>query len=266
MKKRNRKLRKVLLALSCMLTLVAVTVGATLAYLTDTAEVVNTFTVGNVDIDLNETDVDENGSTKENGYHLVPGQTYTKDPTVTIKANSEPSYVRMLVTVEDYADLERICLWASSQQITGYMSNVGGAVIEPSNVGSVVALDKFTTNMSADWKCVLIKRDFDNSRCVYEFRYKEPTEKKEADYPLNPLFQAIQIPGWMTNNMLKALSAGYAGAPHFTYYGDFGVYDASLENQAFGNPFKITVRAEAIQAAGFDNADEAWAAFDAQMN
>lgn len=61
-------------------------VGATLAWFTDKTEnVVNTFTVGNIDIDLTETTGTE--------YKMVPGTTITKDPFVTVKAGSEKCYV-----------------------------------------------------------------------------------------------------------------------------------------------------------------------------
>ncbi len=48
MKKSKRMLRKFLLLTSSALLLVSLTVGVTLAYLTDTDELVNTFTVCNV--------------------------------------------------------------------------------------------------------------------------------------------------------------------------------------------------------------------------
>lgn len=54
-------------------------VGATLAYFTDkTQEAVNTFTVGNVDIDLTEPSWDP-----DNGKNLYPGASVEKDPIVT---------------------------------------------------------------------------------------------------------------------------------------------------------------------------------------
>ena len=48
---------KVLLLTLCAALLVCATVLATMAFLTDTAEVKNTFTVGNVDITLDEAKV-----------------------------------------------------------------------------------------------------------------------------------------------------------------------------------------------------------------
>ena len=40
-----------------------------------------------------------------NSYKLMPGTTYTMDPTVTVKAGSEESYVRMKVTFNNAAAL-----------------------------------------------------------------------------------------------------------------------------------------------------------------
>ena len=94
MKARNRI--KPLLTLCCALLLVAAGVFGTLAYLTGTDTVNNTFTVGNVKITLDEAKVTTDGTpvegadrVKANEYHLLPGHTYTKDPTVTVKASAD---------------------------------------------------------------------------------------------------------------------------------------------------------------------------------
>ncbi len=84
----------------CAVLLVVASVMGTMAYLTSKDTVTNTFTVGNVSITLDEAKVDKYGTVVEgadrvdaNSYDLVPGHTYTKDPTVTVAANSEPCYV-----------------------------------------------------------------------------------------------------------------------------------------------------------------------------
>ena len=84
-------MKKKTLALVLALTLlVAGVVGGTLAWLTDrTAEVKNTFTVGDINIGLTETTAD---------YKMVPGNTIAKDPTVTVKANSEACWLFVQVT------------------------------------------------------------------------------------------------------------------------------------------------------------------------
>ncbi len=90
-------MKKKTLALVLALTLlVAGVVGGTLAWLTDrTAEVKNTFTVGDINIDLTETTAD---------YKMVPGNTLAKDPTVTVQANSEACWLFVQVTESENLD------------------------------------------------------------------------------------------------------------------------------------------------------------------
>ncbi|MGN0758520.1 MAG: SipW-dependent-type signal peptide-containing protein, partial [Candidatus Ventricola sp.] len=104
--KMNKKLRRILLTVCSAALLVCVTVGATVAYLTSTDEVVNSFTVGNVQIKLDEAKANEDGTpdttvtdrVKANSYKLLPGHTYNKDPMVTVLKGSESCYVKMTVT------------------------------------------------------------------------------------------------------------------------------------------------------------------------
>ena len=84
--------------------------GGTIAYLTTKSKVVtNTFTVGDINIILDETDTD-NSKTEvtpdsnpvrdiANKYDLIPGNTYVKDPKVTVEAGSESCYI--FVKVEE---------------------------------------------------------------------------------------------------------------------------------------------------------------------
>ncbi len=101
---KTRTAKALLLAL-CAVLLVVSTVFATLAYLTSTDKVENTFTVGNVTITLDETDVDVNGvkdgetRVNANEYKLMPGHSYTKDPTIHVDAASEDCW--LFVKVEN---------------------------------------------------------------------------------------------------------------------------------------------------------------------
>lgn len=90
-------MKKKTLALVLALTLlVAGVVGGTLAWLTDqTDEVKNTFTVGDINIGLAETTTN---------YKMVPGNTIAKDPTVTVKANSEACWLFVQVTESENLD------------------------------------------------------------------------------------------------------------------------------------------------------------------
>ena len=98
-----KKTRKILLMAACAVLLVCISVGATVAYLTSTDQVVNTFTVGKVAITLDELDVDNStpnaNRDKANAYKLMPGHSYVKDPTVHFAAGSEESY--LFVKVEN---------------------------------------------------------------------------------------------------------------------------------------------------------------------
>ena len=96
-------MKKKTLALVLALTLlVAGVVGGTLAWLTDqTAEGKNTFTVGDINIGLTETTTD---------YKMVPGNTIAKDPTVTVKANSEACW--LFVKVTESANLDDFITYA----------------------------------------------------------------------------------------------------------------------------------------------------------
>lgn len=88
---------KALLLTLCAVLLVAASVLGTMAYLTSTASVENTFTVGKVNITLDETDVDDSTPNAErdqrNSYKLMPGHEYTKDPIVHVAAGSEDCYL-----------------------------------------------------------------------------------------------------------------------------------------------------------------------------
>lgn len=99
------KTKAMVLAL-CAVLLVVTTVFVTMAYLTSQDSVQNTFTVGKVTISLDELDVDDSdkdGSIADrdqaNEYKLIPGKTYTKDPTIHVAANSEDCY--LFVKVEN---------------------------------------------------------------------------------------------------------------------------------------------------------------------
>lgn len=87
-------MKKSLITMVAALALVGVVgAGATLAYLTDTTEVVtNTFTMGKVDIDLTEETPD--GTVTGNEYKdLTPGEIKLKNPQITVKAGSKACYV-----------------------------------------------------------------------------------------------------------------------------------------------------------------------------
>ena len=93
------KTKALVLAL-CAVLLVVTTVFVTMAFLTSEDSVQNTFTVGKVEITLDEAKVDSYGNeianaerVKENQYKLIPSHTYVKDPTIHVDSNSEDCYL-----------------------------------------------------------------------------------------------------------------------------------------------------------------------------
>lgn len=96
---------KVTATLLAIVLLIGCAVGGTIAWLMDsTKEVTNTFTVGNIQIDLTETVGTENKSAKDYAvsnetFKIIPGKSEKKDPTVTVKAGSEACYV--FVKIQD---------------------------------------------------------------------------------------------------------------------------------------------------------------------
>ncbi len=206
--------------------LVAVTIIGTVAYLTSEDEVVNTFTVGSVKITLDETALDEDGNpdpnadrVKANEYKLMPGLSYTKDPVVHVDEDSEPCYIRIIVTVDDIAKLK------AAFPVADYGDFY---------LGDVFLLEKLVTGWDP---AVWIPEDA-TADGVYEFRYGGPGTAEgvytytPANEDLPALFDTVVIPGTVDAEHLAELE---------------GV--------------KITIEAHAIQAAGFADADAAWAEF-----
>ena len=232
-----KKHSKALLLSMCAVLLVVGSVFGTIAYLTDTEAVTNTFSVGRVGLSLDVADVNEMGQPlkddavvekvadadrwqpadgdTEQKYHLLPGHTYIKDPTVTVDAGSEESYVRMMVTVTFASALTDEQLATELDEIfLGYDAN------------KWIRKDK---TVSDDRKVI-----------TYEYRYHTTVDGKndageDVAQPLEPLFTSIAVPGEYDNDDI-----------------------------AFLGGMSISVEAHAIQAAGFDTEDAAWIAFGKQ--
>lgn len=117
------KKSKAILMVVCAMLLVAASVMGTLAYLTSTATVTNTFSVGNVAITMDETDVDDSTADAErdiaNSYKLMPGHTYTKDPIIHVATGSEDCYLFVKV-VNEIADIEGATTVANQMATKGW--------------------------------------------------------------------------------------------------------------------------------------------------
>ena len=143
-------MKKKSLALVLALAMIVVcVVGGTLAWLiATTGSVTNTFTYGDINIKLEETDatVSADGSaTKE--FKMIPGYTITKDPKVTVKAGSEKCY--LFVKVEKSANFDNFMTYDMAADWTA-LDGVNGVyyrVVDTADMGtaySVLANDKVT--------------------------------------------------------------------------------------------------------------------------
>lgn len=239
---------KALLLTLCAVLLVAASVLGTMAYLTSTAKVENTFTIGKVEIKLDEAKVNADGIPEEgaarvtaNSYKLMPSRTYTKDPTVTVLNGSDAAYVRMKVTFNKATEIIALCTDPDMvDEVTGV-----------ENAFPLIRMVKFVETNAAKWDGIIpdnmvetedmlampkyFVHDKTADTLTYYFYYNETVGAPNGDVKIPVLFNSITVPDWATGEQL-----------------------AKLEG------FEINVVAEAIQAAGFDTADQAWAAFAEQ--
>lgn len=92
--------------LLCMTLVALAAIGATFAYLTDSKTVNNTFTMGNVAIKLDETDIKNPTGDRvtSNAYNVYPGAVVTKDPIVH-NTGKNAAYIRATVNVSNWMNL-----------------------------------------------------------------------------------------------------------------------------------------------------------------
>lgn len=238
--------RNALLLSFCAVLLVVASVFGTVAYMTSKDEVKNTFTVGKVAINLDEAKVTEDGKpvegadrVKENSYKLVPGLTYTKDPMVTVLDGSEASYVRMKITFNNARTIIDMCTDPEFAEDGPTGVEEAYPLIRMVNFVEANAMkwdgiipDNMvdTEEMLANAKYFSYDKEADT--LTYYFYYNETVAAPNGDVALPVLFDSITVQNWVTGDQLKELDG-----------------------------FQINVEAEAIQAAGFDEAEDAWAAF-----
>lgn len=99
--------KRIIIMLASLSLVFCTVIGGTLAWLiTKTEPVINTFTYGDINITLEETDTNKDGDNdpNTNTYPMVPGHTITKDPKITFKANSEDAW--LFVKLEETANFD----------------------------------------------------------------------------------------------------------------------------------------------------------------
>lgn len=128
------KKKTILVAAIAVMLVAALVVGGTLAYFTDKTEAKqNTFTVGNVGIDLTETAWDANAD-----HTLVPGKFYDKNPTITVDAGSQDAYVFLKLDLNKYVSLINL------MGVDAYKNHIGGLT------GNYPGFGQFVSNLAED--------------------------------------------------------------------------------------------------------------------
>lgn len=148
--------KKVSLIIASLLILTAV-ISGTFAWLTfTTPQKTNTFTVGTISIEL-----DEPHYVGDINAKIIPGSVISKDPTVTVLANSEDCYVFVMVENQLVID------------------------------GEVVGV----LNFSSDWTAVDFITDADTKITKTIYKYKDVVSFNTADQVLPSVFTQVTIDG-----------------------------------------------------------------------
>lgn len=170
--------KKILVALLAVVLIIGCTIGGTLAWLSaQSGTVKNTFTVGDINITLQEHELKADGTldttkevTENKNYKVVPGGKQPKDPFVTVEAKSENCYVYVNVV----------------NNLT-----IDSAVVVAYNINAT----------TTDWEQVATKTNTDGTISTL-YRYKAVVAYSEtADQDL-PVFTEVSY----SENILKDVS------------------------------------------------------------
>lgn len=154
--KRKGIATKTMFMILAVVLIVGISVGGTLAWLTDTTgPVTNTFTVGDINITLAETTKD---------YKMVPGNTIAKDPKVTVLKDSEACW--LFVKIEESTNLDAFITYAVADGWTALAGESGVyyrevAASDGDQVFSVLKDNQVTVNSTVT-KDMMNKFDTDN--------------------------------------------------------------------------------------------------------
>ena len=116
-KARTNNARRILLLVGLMSLVAVISIGGTIAWLTDkTDPVTNTFTASDVHITLSESNTVNNAKS----FKMVPGATINKDPKITVDSDSEDCWVFVKVEESDnlrtFIDYEIAAGWKQLMQ------------------------------------------------------------------------------------------------------------------------------------------------------
>ena len=134
MRRNKKRETKLVLLILAMCLLVGVAIGGTMAWLiAQTDPVVNTFVVGNIEIELDESD--------DLNLKMVPGAVIQKDPTVTVKKDSEDCWLFVEIKEENTANF---LTYEMADGWTKIGAGTNGGTVYGQKVENVTANKSFT--------------------------------------------------------------------------------------------------------------------------
>lgn len=258
----------------CVALLAVAVVGASLAYFTDTKSATNTFTVGNVKIDLIESKYHREGNDNS-------GDTSIPDPTHKVVADDGMKYVTTGHTMFTNDEIK-----ADAAQYSDYIGKHGSNMVPGRNFAKC----PYVINTGANDAYIRIRvmiphdGDVDNGGIINAMFCSTATSSGEFQQGANgENWPVVEANGYTDENGLKydvytftrtePLKAGAMTEWNVWNYVGIGknVTNADIE-KAIGNgvitttetgalSLNVLVQADAIQAEGFADAAAAWAAF-----
>ena len=268
-------MKKKLTAIFLCVALVAIAiVGASLAYFTDTDKATNTFTVGNVKIDLIESRYHREGNDNS-------GDTSIPDPAHKVTADDGMTYVTTGHTMFTDAEIKE-----DAAKYSDYIGEKGENMVPGRNFAKC----PYVVNTGANDAYVRIRvmiphaGDVDNGGIINAMFCSTATSSGEFQQGANgENWPVVETNGYTDENGLKydvytftrtePLKAGAMTEWNVWNFVGIGknVTNADIEkaiekgvitktnNGALS--LNVLVEADAIQSEGFKNADAAWAAF-----
>lgn len=254
------KKKSILVAAIAVMLVAALVVGGTLAYFTDKTEAQkNTFTVGNVKIDLTETAWNANES-----HTLVPGKFYDKNPTITVKEGSQDAYVFLKLDLNKYVSLINL------MGVDAYKNNIGGLK------GDYPGFIEFVGKLASDnpLRAAVLDRWFDGVNHA-DWKVMNLAELKAgvaaAENGKNPTHLVVVL-GYQKNGGVVSANQSVKfmdefGMPSTVTASMFDGEDAYKINgvpksnfNTNSSDFKMTFTAYAIQASEINGLDAAYTA------
>ena len=150
--------KKAIVAVVALVLVLCCAMGGTLAWLVaKTDPVVNTFTYGDINIDLSES---ENLNLK-----MIPGNDITKDPKVTVEANSEACW--LFVKVEESNNFDDFMTYAIASGWTLYNTTTTGSDIKTDDTTDDTyviyrEVDANTANAGTSYQVLAGKEEYQN--------------------------------------------------------------------------------------------------------